>query len=134
MKVFTPKERATVIAALSKFAEDMRIEARFDTEHFDEHDPLSPQEIKALCLRISEPDRRPLPTYLSESDPIDTTASVIALVAEKAFARKLPTIAFCKVEGAQPFVTWEVNADRKASNGHYFSSFTEAVEEFFERR
>ena len=46
---FTARELATILAALRKFQESPST----DTGHFDEHSPLTAEEIDALCERLN---------------------------------------------------------------------------------
>lgn len=60
---FTPRETATILAALREFQGEMREALASgdydpevglpDSEHFREHKPLTPKEIDALCERLN---------------------------------------------------------------------------------
>jgi hypothetical protein len=53
MTNLTPRELATVLAAL-RALQSLPIEARLlSPEHFAEHEPLSESEIDALCERLN---------------------------------------------------------------------------------
>jgi hypothetical protein len=139
MKDFTPKERTTLIAALSQFAKDMRVEAGFEAKHFNEHDPLSPEEITALCLRVSADGDKPVtgrqPVYLSFPRPIVAREPVPVIIVEKVFRKKgrAPTV-FGKVPGGLPWRIWEINAAREMGQSSLHYSFPEAVQDFLERK